>query len=338
MKGVLAASIVSFGVVCGAHSAEMPLYDGAIPGAIDAPDAERVRDATEKFPFLMDVSRPTLTTYLPQQRDPLRAAVIILPGGSYRGVSIVKEGVDVAKAFNDMGVAAFVLKYRMPNPAHMRDRTRGPLQDAQQALRVVRERAGEWDIDPLRIGVIGFSAGGHLASTLATHFDRPNLRPDFLMLIYPVISFDDTITHRGSREALLGDTPAPDMLRLYSNELQVSEATPRTFIVHAADDAAVPVANSIRFFEALQRHTVPVELIVYPAGGHGYGLNNATTTDRWIERGREWLMSQGLLAAERPLPDRAQATGGGEKNDRSPSSPPPVAGGGQGGGLSGANQ
>lgn len=296
--------LVACSPVCAQQA--LPLYPGPIPGAIEAPDGERLRNPDEPHPFLLDVSRPTLTPYLPRERDGLRAAVIILPGGSYRGLSIVKEGEAVAKAFNELGIAAFVLKYRTPSSVHMRDRTRGPLQDAQQALRVVRERATAWNIDPARVGVIGFSAGGHLAATLATHFDRPvlaqwreaNLRPDFVMLVYPVISFDDAITHRLSRRSLLGDAPAADAIREYSNELQVTQATPRTFIVHAADDSSVPVANSIRFFEALQRSRVAVELIVYPAGGHGFGLNNATTRDRWIERGRDWLMSQGLLTAE----------------------------------------
>ncbi|WP_331612118.1 alpha/beta hydrolase [Povalibacter sp.] len=293
-----------------AHSLEnaeqaLPLYPGAIPGAIEAPDQEALRDPREAYPFLLNISRPTLTPYLPQQRDVKRAAVIILPGGSYRGLSIVKEGSEVAKAFNAMGVAAFVLKYRTPDPMHMQDRTLGPLQDVQQAVRIVRARAADWNIDASRIGVLGFSAGGHLAATVATHVDPVlpawqgvNLRPDFLMLIYPVISFSDPLAHAYSRRMLLGDSPTPDTIRRYSNELQVTDATPRTFIVHAADDATVPVGNSIRFFEALQAHKVPVELIVYPAGGHGYGLHNATTTDRWIDRARQWLMSQGLLGSD----------------------------------------
>lgn len=283
----------------------MSLYEGRIPGALDAPDRESVRDASDPHLFIMNTSRPTLAAYLPKKPDASRAAVIVLPGGGYRGVSIVKEGDAVAKAFNDMGIAAFVVKYRTPDMEQMRDRTTGPLQDAQQAIRLVRERATEWNIDPSRIGLMGFSAGGHLASTAATHYDKPvlsewrgsNLRPDFLMLIYPVISFDEAIAHMGSREQLVGKTPSPQLVAEYSNELHVTAVTPPTFIVHAADDGGVPVANSIRFFEALQKNKVPVELIVYPAGGHGFGLNNATTPDRWIERCRDWLVSQKLLSA-----------------------------------------
>lgn len=297
---VLLASLVL------AHSVhaqqELPLYPGKIPGSIDAPDEESIRDPQDVFQFLLNTSRPTLTAYPPQQRDAKAAAVVILPGGGYRGVSIVKEGHDVARAFNEMGIAAFVVKYRTPNPKHMIDRTIGPLQDAQQAIRVVRARAGEWHIDPRRVGLMGFSAGGHLASTAATHppiqggVAPDAVRPDFLMLIYPVISFTDELAHRGSREMLLGATPSPEMIRLYSNELAVTAATPPTFLVHAADDTSVAVGNSIRFFEALHAHKVPTELIVFPAGGHGFGLNNPTTTDRWIERCRHWLMSQGLLS------------------------------------------
>src|SRR6185436_12885302 len=206
---------------------EMPLYTGEIPNSIAAPDEEATRDPNEQYLFRLNVSRPTLTVYEPRSRDTKRAAVIILPGGSYRGVSIVKEGHDVARAFNDIGITAFVLKYRTPSERHMLDKTRGPLQDAQQAIRVVRDRADEWRIDRSRIGVVGFSAGGHLGATAATQFDQPvlpewrsaNLRPDFLILIYPVISFGDELAHRTSREQLLGSAPAPDLIKRYSNEL-----------------------------------------------------------------------------------------------------------------------
>jgi acetyl esterase/lipase len=289
---------------CAHAQQERPLYEGEIPGAIVAPDEEATRDPKEAYPFRLNVSRPTLTVYLPQRRDARRAAVIICPGGSYRGVSIAKEGHDVARAFNDMGVAAFVLKYRTPSDRHMRDRTRGPLQDVQQALKVVRQRASEWQIDATHIGLVGFSAGGHLAATAATHtaavLDEnrsTNLRPDFLVLIYPVISFEDAIAHKTSREMLLGAIPDANAIALYSNERQVSATTPPAFIAHAADDASVPVDNSIRFFQALQARGIAAELIVYPRGGHGFGLNNATTADRWLDRCRQWLTSQGLLEA-----------------------------------------
>jgi acetyl esterase/lipase len=281
-----------------------PLYPGDIPGAIAVSDEESVRDPKDPWPFLLNTSRPTITAYRPAKQDPKRAAVVILPGGGYRGVSILKEGYDVARAFNDMGVTAFVVKYRTPSDKHMKDKRVGPLQDAQQAVATVRRDAEKWQIDPARIGVIGFSAGGHLAATTGTMFGTPvlsqwrsaDVRPDFLMLIYPVITFTESTVHKGSREQLLGAAPSPDGMKRFSAELAVSRETPPTFLVHAADDQTVPVANSILFFEALQAQKIPAQLMIYPAGGHGYGLNNATTGDRWIDRCRQWLQSQGWIS------------------------------------------
>lgn len=284
----------------------IPLYPGAIPNAIDAPDEESVRDASAKNTFKFKISRPTLSIYLP---DPQRAngtAVIICPGGGYTGLSIVKEGSEVAEAFNKMGVAAFVLKYRTPSDRHMVDKTTGPLQDAQQALRLVRRNAEKWRIDPDRVGIVGFSAGGHLASTAGTHFERPavttwekdNLRPDFMVLAYPVVSFTEKLTHLGSRTNLLGPKPPETLIRRYSSELQVTAQTPPVFLVHAGDDRAVPVGNSIAFYQALHARGIPAQLIVYPEGGHGFGLHNPTTSDNWIERCRDWLASQGLLSIQ----------------------------------------
>ena len=281
-----------------------PLYSGDIPGAILAPDEESVREPNDPWPFLQNISHPTITAYRPSKQDPKRAAVIILPGGGYRGVSILKEGYDVARAFNDMGVTAFVVKYRTPSDKSMKDKRVGPLQDAQQAVASVRRDAEKWQIDPKRIGVIGFSAGGHLAATTGTMFSTPvlsewrsaDVRPDFLMLIYPVITFTEPTLHKGSRNQLLGATPTPEDMKRFSAELAVTRDTPPTFLIHAADDQTVPVANSILFFEALQAQKIPSQLMVYPAGGHGYGLNNATTGDRWIERCRQWLQSQGWIS------------------------------------------
>lgn len=281
-----------------------PLYSGDIPGAIVAPDEESLRDPADPWPFYQNISRPTIAVYRPAKQDPKRAAVIILPGGSYRGVSILKEGYDVARAFNEMGVTAFVVKYRTPSDKHMKDKRVGPLQDAQQAVATVRRDAAKWQIDPARVGVMGFSAGGHLAATTGTMFVKPvlpqwrsaDVRPDFLMLIYPVITFADESAHKGSRQMLLGDAPSAADIQRFSVELAVSGNTPPTFLIHAADDTTVAVANSIRFFEALQANKIPAQLMVYPAGGHGYGLNNATTGDRWIERCRQWLQSQGWIS------------------------------------------
>ncbi|MFC4309824.1 alpha/beta hydrolase [Steroidobacter flavus] len=281
-----------------------PLYPGDIPGAIAAPDEESVRDPKEPWPFILNTSRPTITAYRPAKQDPKRAAVVILPGGGYRGTSILKEGYDVARAFNDMGVTAFVVKYRTPSDKHMKDKRVGPLQDAQQAVASVRRDAAKWQIDPKRIGVIGFSAGGHLAATTGTMFGTPvlsqwqsaDVRPDFLMLIYPVITFAEPTLHKGSRDQLLGVPASPDDVKRFSAELAVTRDTPPTFLIHAADDQTVPVANSILFFQALQAQKIPAQLMIYPTGGHGYGLNNATTGDRWIERCRQWLQSQGWIS------------------------------------------
>ncbi|WP_308366338.1 MULTISPECIES: alpha/beta hydrolase [unclassified Microbulbifer] len=296
-----------FGVAASADAQEtIPLYSGEIPNAIEAPDEESVRDPSAKHTFKLKVSRPTLSVYLPDPQQANGTAVIICPGGGYTGLSVVKEGSEVARAFNEMGVAAFVLKYRTPSDRYMTDKTTGPLQDAQQALRVVRRNAKKWRVDPGRVGIVGFSAGGHLASTAGTHFDRPvvatwkrdNLRPDFMVLVYPVISFTERQAHPGSRANLLGPEPPEALIRRYSNELQVTAETPSTFLVHAGDDRAVPVGNSIAFYQALHAQGVSAQLIVYPEGGHGFGLHNPTTPDSWIERCRDWLASRGLLTAQ----------------------------------------
>ena len=289
------------------HSSEkvMTLYDTAIPpNGIAAPDEEALRDPKEPFPFLLNVSRPSLTIFLPVKPDAKLSAVIICPGGAYRGLSINKEGYNVARAFNKMGVAAIVLKYRVPSDRTMTDKTTGPLQDVQQAFRIVRNNASMWHIDPGRIGIVGFSAGGHLAATASNQYAQPVLpddnapavRPDFAVLVYPVISMRDDITHRPSRSNLLGPDPSAAQIAHYSNELATTAKTPPTFMVHAADDVTVSVANSFRYAEAMTQHGVPVELLVFPHGGHGFGLHNATTQDQWIDRCHDWLVSQGLLA------------------------------------------
>jgi acetyl esterase/lipase len=286
----------------------LPLYPGEIPNSIVAKDEESLRDKSpnDRYDFIQNISRPTIYPFPLSTPKTPRAAIVILPGGSYRGVSIVKEGFDVAKQLNEYGVAAFVVKYRTPSDVHQRDKAIAPLQDAQQALRLVRENAQRWNVDPRRVGLLGFSAGGHLAATAATQSSSPviagatseQVRPDFLMLAYPVISFDGAITHPVSRENLLGKQPAAQQIDKYSNERHVTAATPPTFIMHAADDKSVVVANSLRFFEALNTHGVSSELIVFPNGGHGFGLVNATTPDRWIERLRDWLLSRGYLHAD----------------------------------------
>jgi acetyl esterase/lipase len=180
----------------------------------------------------------------------------------------------------------------------MTDKTTGPLQDAQQAIRVVRQQAAAWGLNPARIGIMGFSAGGHLASTAATHFnmladattkDTTSVRPDFAILIYPVISFDDSITHKGSKTNLIGKNPTTEQVKLFSNELQVAKNSPPAFLVHAGDDGTVPVENSIRYYQACIKNKVVAEMHLYPKGGHGFGMNNKTTNDKWFDRLTNWL-------------------------------------------------
>jgi acetyl esterase/lipase len=204
--------------------------------------------------------------------------------------------------FVDHGIAAFVVKYRLPSDQTMVDKSIGPLQDAQQAIRFVRQHAREWNVDPSRIGAVGYSAGGHVASTLATHFnkayidnpDQVSLRPDFLILVYPVISMDARITHMDSRKALLGTNPSDDLVRMFSNELQVSADTPPTLLLHAGDDKLVDVDNSILFYEALRHAGVPVEARLFEKGQHGFFL---MPRDRWQSAIFDWLQTNGWLCA-----------------------------------------
>jgi len=284
---------------------EFPLYGNQpIPNSKPGPDRESVdtSDNPVRYSYSL-VSRPTLRVFLPPAGKATGTAVVVCPGGGYLHLAFTHEGTDVAGMLNELGIVAFVLKYRLPNDETMVDKTIGPLQDAQRAIQLVRQRAGEWGVDPARIGIMGFSAGGHLASTAGTHFnttviDNPgkiSLRPDFMILLYPVISFEDSIAHRGSRDNLIGLHPDGALVRKYSNELQVTAETPPTFLVHAGDDKAVPVANSLHFYQALQANGVPSEMHVYPKGGHGFGMNNPTTTDRWTDRLRSWLVDGGWI-------------------------------------------
>jgi len=275
-----------------------PLYgDAAIPNSKPGPDEETGADKG----WIQKVSRPSIQVYLPAKVKATGASVLIIPGGGYAGLTYEYEGTQQASYFVDHGVAAFVLKYRIPNDQTMIDKSIGPLQDAQQAMRFVRQHAVEWNLDPSRMGTIGFSAGGHLAATLATHFnkayvdnpDHVDLRPDFLIVVYPVISMDAKITHMDSRRALLGDNPSDDKVRLFSNELQVNKDTPPTLILHAADDRLVDVDNSVVFFEALRHAGVSVEARLFEKGQHGFPL---LPRDRWQGAIMDWLDSNGWLA------------------------------------------
>ena len=281
----------------------LPLYSGTIPDS--KPSQVRETSVTESGNRvrISNVVQPTLTVFTPAPGTANGTAVIICPGGGYARLSIDSEGYDVAKRLNEMGVTAFVLKYRLPNEQSQPDKSIAPLLDAQQALRFVRQQAAKYSLNPERIGLMGFSAGGHLAAWAGTQFARPagdnpgpeSVRPAFLVLLYPVISFSDSLRHAGSRDNLLGKSPSAELVRQYSNELHVSTQTPPTFLVHAEDDKTVSVNNSLVFYQACLRHGVPAELHLYPRGGHGFGLNNSTTPDRWADRLRNWLEANGWL-------------------------------------------
>lgn len=271
--------------------------DGAIPNAKPGPDTEKGTGTG----WVQQVSRPMLQVYLPARAKATGASVLIIPGGGYAGLTFEYEGVEQAKYFVDHGVAAIVLKYRLPSAATMEDPSIGPIQDAQQGLRFVRQHAEAWKLDPARVGVVGFSAGGHLAATLATHFDKAyvanpdsvNLRPDFQVLVYPVISMDPKITHRGSREGLLGLSPSPEKVLEFSNERQVTDKTPPALILHAADDTLVDVDNAIVYYQALRHAGVPAEARLFAKGEHGFPL---LPRDEWQGAIIDWMTSEGWLS------------------------------------------
>ena len=250
--------------------------------------------------------KPTLTIYLPAKEKADGAAVVICPGGGYGFLAMDHEGHQIAQWLNSLGVAGFIVKYRHRNSGAGYGHP-VPLQDAQRAIRMVRSRAKEWSIDPNRIGVLGFSAGGHLASTTGTHFDngrsevqdpieRVSCRPDFMILIYPVISFTEWCTHTGSRRNLLGENPDPNMVENLSNEKQVTPRTPPTFLIHADDDTGVPPENSIYFYLALRKAKVPAEMHIYQKGGHGFGLGKKdSAASSWPVACVNWMLERGLL-------------------------------------------
>lgn len=280
----------------------IPLYKDSIPNSKPAKDEEK-SEQSNGILIISKISKPTLSIFLPSIEKANGTAIIIYPGGGYGIVAAGHEGTDIAKKFNEMGVAAFVVKYRIPNSQTMINPEIGPLQDAQQAIKVVREGAKDYNIDPNRIGIMGFSAGGHLASTAGTRFykavvvnvNNTSLRPDFMLLIYPVISFTDSLTHMGSRDNLIGKNPTAEKIKEYSSELQVTGNTPPAFLVHASDDAAVKPQNSIAFYLALIKNHVDAEMHLYESGGHGFGLYLKNKNEQWMDRCKNWMENHGWL-------------------------------------------
>ncbi|TMI86215.1 MAG: alpha/beta hydrolase [Bacteroidetes bacterium] len=284
----------------------VPLYQDQVPNSkpCDEKDHEFIDTSWNKNGLLIvdHITKPTLAIYKPAKEKRNGTAVIICPGGGYAVLAAGHEGADVARAFNDVGITAFVLRYRLPKDACMTSKAFVPLMDAQQAIWFVRTHANQYGVNIDRIGIMGFSAGGHLASTAGTHVDpvrkdlgNATLRPAFMILIYPVISFNDSIGHIGSRDNLLGKNPDKHLVQLFSNELQVNPQTPPTFLVHASDDDGVVPENSIRFYQALLRNKVPAELHLYEHGGHGFGLHNPSTKQDWFKACVEWMRTNKLI-------------------------------------------
>lgn len=256
-----------------------------------APNAKG--NASEDVPAIMPFLAPKETT--------TGTAILVCPGGGYARLSDVKEGSKVAEWLNSLGISAFVLKYRL-GPKYNQP---NQLLDAARALRMIRARAKEWNLDEKRIGILGFSAGGHLASTLATKFDsgNPNAkdaiekissRPDLQILIYPVISMGE-FTHQGSKKNLLGENPTAELINKYSNELQITKETPPAFVVHTMTDAGVPVENSMMYVSALRKNNVPFEFHLYEQGPHGFGLGTNDYLKSWAARCADWLELRGFL-------------------------------------------
>ncbi len=274
----------------------IPLYQNSIPGEVAHENKEYDQNG-----ILHAVSKPDLTIYLPQDENKNRTAIVICPGGGYGVVCASYEGHDIAREMNKKGVAAFVLKYRIPNDETCSNKAIAPLQDAQTAIKTIRENAEEWGIDKDKIGIIGFSAGGHLASTAGTHYNKnyiennegTSLRPNFMVLVYPVISMQPELTHKGSCKSLLGNAPSTEMLKLFSNEMQVAEDAPPTFLTHAEDDDVVPVENSIRFYEALKAQNIPADMHLFSKGKHGFPLEPAAS--KWLGYVFQWMKEQQFI-------------------------------------------
>ncbi|MFV8359954.1 alpha/beta hydrolase [Flavobacterium sp. LS1P3] len=294
--------IIGINLTMHAQNQIIPLWSETIPGALITSDYKEKEIYKEQtIQSTSKVVTPTLSIFLPNPKSSNGSSVLIFPGGGYSHLAINKEGIKVAQWLNSLGITAFVLKYRLPNDQIMKDKTIGPLQDAQEAIRYIRRNAEKWKVKKDKIGVMGFSAGGHLAATLSTRYndrvyqvsDSVTAKPDFSILIYPVISMTNEITHKGSQNNLLGISPSVSLIGKFSNEQHINSSTPPTFIIHATDDLVVPVENSMNYYIALKRNKVPAELHLYEKGGHGFGLGVKGTSKYWTTDCENWL--RGIL-------------------------------------------
>ena len=300
MKKILIALLFSSSAMAQEFT---PLYSHGIPNYKEVVNKQSAAKGADGIERISKVSVPTYRFFPASNGKGPKTCVVICPGGGYRILASSHEGYDIAAKFNEIGVSAFVLYYRLPEDSAQVEKKYAPLQDAQAALALVRENATKWNVDRNKVGIMGFSAGGHLAATASTHFTKDytgilpgaNVRPDFSILMYPVISVR-SFGHSGSSQNLLGKNPSEEDLHLFSNEEQVTPQTPKAFIVHAADDNAVPLKNSLLYTEKLTANKVPVDLHVYAKGGHGFGLNNKTTSgDLWFDRLISWMKANQLL-------------------------------------------
>jgi acetyl esterase/lipase len=280
-KSFLTLLIGLFVSMAYAQNYTLPLWEGT-------PPLQNSSDLKEEYTQqgilrIANVQNPTIEVYLPTKQVATGEAVVIFPGGGYGILAYDWEGTDFAKWLNAQGIAGIVVKYRLPISKSLTDPKEVPLMDAQRAIRLVRNHASEWSINPSKIGVMGFSAGGHLASTVSTQYnhevnrpkdaiDELSARPDFSILVYPVISFRDAAVHSGSRKNLIGENASQELMDRFSGELNVNAETPPTFLVHAQDDKGVPIENSLLYYQALHKNGVKASLHIYPTGGHGFGF------------------------------------------------------------------
>lgn len=298
--------LICLALTASAQQAKTPLYPEGIPCKLHE-DLETLYDATGKK--IIKVGVPEIWYYPASRKTSAKLpAILIVPGGGYTTLAFDHEGIKVAQWLNQLGISAFVLLYRLPYWESEPCKSKVALMDATRAIRIIRHRASEWNINPNKVGVMGFSAGGHLAATLSTQFDLGNTavenqfdkfssRPDFSILVYPVISMLNGLTHMGSRKSLLGDNPTKEELNFYSNDLQVKSNTPPTLLIHAKDDSVVVPENSIQYHRALQKNKTPTTLHLLEVGGHGFGIKNAQApTNSWLKITDEWLQEKKFIA------------------------------------------